>query len=149
MKKIKMRWPTLELEVICESIDQNEAILNTFIANMPVKALQGHEMVGGKILRDRAVRLGKQPFGEEVSTAKTEKLKDAPIGCIALLSPCGSSTELLVKYEDCVDDRDYIPIAQVRERDLPALMKVGKAVWRSATREQQIIIVEFTEVEGA
>lgn len=147
MKKFKMRWPSLGLEVICEGIGQNKAVLDTFIANMPVKALQGHEMVGGKILRDRAVRMGKRPFNEEVRAAATEKLKDAPVGRVVLLSPYGNGTELLVKYEDCVDDRDYIPVAQVHESDLPALEKAGKAAWRSATREQQIIIVEFTEVE--
>lgn len=147
MKKFKMRWPSFELEVICEGIGQNEAVLDTFAANMPVKALQGHEMVGGRILRDRAVRMGKQPFGEEAAAVTTEQLKDAPIGRVVLLSPYGSGTELLVKYEDCVDDRNYIPVAQVREGDLPTLVKAGKAAWRSATREQRIIIVEFTEVE--
>ena len=147
MKKFKMRWPSLELEVICTEIEQNGAALDTLVANMPVKALQGHEMVGGKILRDRAVHMSKKPFDVSPAEWKTERLKDAPIGRVVLLSPYGRGTELLVKYDECVDDRDYIPVAQVRECDLPVLEKAGKAAWRSATREQQTIIVELTEVE--
>lgn len=147
MRKFKMRWPGLNYEVMCEGIEVNEAALDILVNNMPIKTLQGHEMVGGRILRDRAVRLKKQPFDLDPESLETEKLKDAPVGRISLLSPLGSGTELLVKYDDCVDDRDYIPVAKVRDEDLEILKKAAKLEWQSATREQKTIIVQFAEVE--
>jgi hypothetical protein len=64
------------------------------------------------------------------------------------LFPQGSNTELLVKYGECVDDREYVPIAKVAEKDLQKLEKAGKAQWKSATRTKETIIVEFTCGEG-
>ena len=147
MKAFKMKWPALNLEVICEEIEYNQAALNVLISNMPIKALQGHEMVGGRILRDRSLQLARSPFEPEKLSLEEKKMDELPVGAVVLLSPFGSAAELLVKYDDSVDDRKYIPIAKVRKQDLDTLVKAGKQVWRSATREQKKIIVEFTEVE--
>ena len=131
MKSFKLRWPVLNCEVLCDGIPENQAVLDVLLENMPAKALQGHEMVGGRILRCRAL----------------QRLNKAPAGRISLLGSLGSATELLVKYDDCVDDRDYIPVAQVRPECLPALRRAAKLQWQSATREQRIIVAEFTEVD--
>lgn len=147
MKSFKMRWPVLNCEVLCDSIPENQAVLDVLLENMPVKALQGHELVGGRILRCRAVQLKKRPldFGDRELTL--ESLEQAPVGRISLLGSLGSTTELLVKYDDCVDTRDYIPVAQVRPECLPDLHKAARLQWQSATREQKTIIAEFTEVD--
>jgi hypothetical protein len=147
MKNFKMCWPELGLEVICNGIRENGAALDAFVANMPVKALQGHEMVGGWLLRDRSVHLRKQPFSLALDSLHQEIMKDAPIGRIALLFPQGGSTEVLIKYDECSDTRPYVPIAKVRDEDLETLKKVGKLQWKSATRTKEAYIVEFLEVE--
>lgn len=147
MRSFKMRWPGLDYEVTCEGIGVNDEVLDVLMNNMPVKALQGHEMVGGKILRSRAVHLSRQPLDMEDKNLRTEPLKDAPVGRISLLGMLGSSTELLVKYDDCVDDREYVPVAQVREDDLAVLKKAAKLQWQSSTREQKTIVVQLTEVD--
>lgn len=74
-------------------------------------------------------------------------MQDAPIGRVSLLFPQGGSTEVLVKYGECVDTRPYIPIANVREEDIDTLKKVGKLQWKSATRTKEAYVVEFLEVE--
>ncbi len=147
MKRFKMRWPALKLEVICEEIQENKQALDVLVSNMPIKAIQGHEMVGGWILRARAVHMQKHPFELSADALSSEKMKDAPVGRVALLFPQGSSTEVLVKYDECVDDRDYIPVAQVEPEYLDTLKKVGRLQWQSASRTKEIYHVEFTEVE--
>ena len=143
MSTFKMRWPDLGLEVRCEGLDVNKDALDILVANMPVKAVQGHEMVGGWILHDRSVMLNKKAFNLCPSTLTYEKMNKAPVGRISLLGPLGCNTEVMVKYDDCVDDRDYVPVAQVVAEDLEILKKAGKAQWKSATRTKEIIIVEF------
>lgn len=147
MRSFKMRWPKLNYEVVCDSISENQDVLDALIENMPIKALQGHEMVGGRILRCRAVQLKKCSFDFEPENLKLETLQQAPIGRISLLGSLGSATELLVKYDDCVDDREYIPVAQVRAEYLSELRKAAKLQWQSATREQKTIVAELTEVD--
>lgn len=147
MKNFKMRWPELGLEVACSGIGENEAALDAFVKNMPVKALQGHEMVGGWVLRDRAVHLRKQPFTLAPDSLGQENMQDAPVGRVSLLFPQGGSTEVLIKYDACVDTRPYVPIAKVRDEDLDTLKKVGKLQWKSATRTKEAYVVEFLEVE--
>ena len=144
MSKITMRWPDLDLEVACESIEENKTAFELFAANLPVKAVQGHEMVGGWLLRSRSVRLLKKPFDIVGSELKKEKMNIAPVGRISLLFPQGSSTEVMVKYAECVDDREYVPIAQVAKEDVEKLVKAGKAQWKSASRTKEVIIVEFS-----
>ena len=143
MSQFKMRWPDLGLEVTCESIAQNQEAFDLFIANLPVKAVQGHEMVGGWMLRDHSVLLKKKPFGLDDRTLPKEAMNAAPKGRVSLFSPEGSCTEVLVKYDECVDDREYVPIAKVVDADLETLKKVGKAQWKSASRTKEVIVVEF------
>ncbi len=147
MKSFKMRWPVLNCEVLCDSIPENQAVLDALLENMPGKALQGHEMVGGRILRCRALQLKKRPLDFEDGELTMESLEQAPVGRVSLLGSLGSAVELLVKYDDCVDDRDYIPVAQVRPECLSELRKAAKLQWRSATREQKTIVAEFMEVD--
>ena len=147
MKKFKMRWPALKLEVMCDEIPENREALEVLVKNMPIKAIQGHEMVGGWMLRARAVHLRKVPFVLEGEQLKVETMKDAPVGRVSLLFPQGGTTELVVKYDSCADDRDYIPVAQVEEKDLEVLKKAGTLQWQSATRTKEIYHVEFMEVE--
>lgn len=143
MGSFTMKWDSLNLEVECESISENKKAFDIFLENLPVKALQGHEMVGGWMLRDRAILLDKRSFDIKRTDLVTEKMIDAPIGRISFLFPQGRSAEILVKYDDCVDDRDYVPFARVKDADIEKLKQVGKAQWKSATRTKEVILVEF------
>ena len=143
MSTFKMRWPDLGLEVTCESIAENKEAFDLFTANMPVRAIQGHEMVGGFLLRDHSVLLKKKPFDLDGALLCAETMEKAPVGRISLLFPAGGCTELLVKYGDSVDTRSYIPIAIVRETDLGTLKSVGALQWKSASRTKEVITVSF------
>ena len=147
MSKFVMRWPELGLEVKCESIGVNEAACEQMVANMPIKAVQGHEMVGGWALHDRSVIFGKKPFDLRASDLVQETMEEAPVGRISLLCPQTTGTELLVKYDEMVDNREYVPVAQVVEEDLEVLKKAGRAQWKSATRTKEVITVEFVAGE--
>ena len=136
MSKFVMRWPELGLEVKCESIGVNEAACEVLVANLPIKAVQGHEMVGGWCLHDRSVIFGKKAFGLRASELVQETMDEAPSG-----------SELLVKYGETVDNRKYVPVAQVVEEDLEVLKKAGRAQWKSATRTKEVITVEFVAGE--
>lgn len=149
MLHFTMRWPALNLSVDCESCGENEAALRILMENMPIKTVQGHEMVGGWILRNRSVVMNKRFFDIPAAKLTQETMKDAPVGRISLLFPQGNMTEMLVKYDDCDDFRNYVPVAKVVDQDLEVLKKVGKLQWQSTTHSKQVIVVEFiAESEG-
>ncbi|RHR06656.1 hypothetical protein DWX58_11870 [Pseudoflavonifractor sp. AF19-9AC] len=143
MLQFKMVWPQLNLSVRCQSCGKNENALKALIENMPIKTIQGHEMVGGWMLRNRSVYMGKRFFDIPPQEMESECMKDAPVGRISLLFPQGNSTEMLVKYDECEDSRSYTPVADVVEEDLETLKQVGKLQWKSATRTKEVLVVEF------
>ena len=142
MLHFTMRWPGLGLSVACESCGENEEALRIFMDNMPIKTVQGHEMVGGWMLRDRSVVMNQRFFDIPASKLSLETMKDAPVGRISMLFPQGRMTELLVKYDNCDDFRSYVPVAKVAEQDLETLKEAGRLQWRSATRSKEVIAVE-------
>ena len=143
MLRFKMQWPQLGLAVNCEACGKNEDALKVLMDNMPIKTVQGHEMVGGWMLRDRCVYMGKHFFDIPAEDLETECMKDAPIGRISLQFPQGNCAEMLVKYDQCEDFRSYVPVANVVAEDLEILKKVGKLQWKSATRTKEILLVEL------
>lgn len=145
MKSFTISWPSLDLKVSCEPIAENKEVFDLFCANLPVKVLQGHEVVGGYMMRDRVVHLNKKPY--DIKGASEAVMCSAPEGTVFLLGPQGSSGELIIKYGECVDDRKYIPFAQVAAADMPSLKKAGKAAWKSASRTKDVIISVIEGVE--
>lgn len=143
-----MSWPSLNLQVRCESLDVNQEAFDLFVENLPIKSLQGHEMVGGWLLRDRSVLFNKKLFTIPANALVKEKMDAAPVGRISLLQPQGRGAELLVKYDESVENREYVPIAQVVEEDLEILKKAGKEQWKATSRTRDIIFVEFTKEDA-
>lgn len=138
MKTFNISWPTLGLKVTCGPVQVNQDVFDLFCENLPVKVLQGHEVVGGYMLRDRAVRFAKKPY--DIPNAVEEAMNTAAEGTVFLSSAQAGSGELVIKYGECVDDRSYIPFAQVAKEDMAALRKAGKAAWKSASRTKDVII---------
>ena len=147
MVQFIMRWPELNRSVRCEGIHENEKALEVFLENLPIRTVQGHEMVGGWMIRNRSVLMEKKFFDVPASELKQESMKDAPIGRISLLFPQGIMTEMLIKYDECKDVRQYVPVAKVVDEDLQTLNEVGKLQWKSATRTKEIYTVEFIREE--
>lgn len=145
MNSFIISWPELDLKVKCEPIKDNKAAFDLVCQNLPINVVQGHELVGGWMLRDRSVHFGVKPFDIDKSELKNEVMKDAPEGRVFLLSPQGSTAELIIKYGETVDDRVYVPFAQVAAGDMEALKMAGKAAWKSATRTKEIIL---SKIEG-
>lgn len=148
MLKFKMQWPALGISVRCEGCGKNEAALKILMENMPISAIQGHEMVGGWMLRDRSVLMNKRVFDIPAAELDQETMKNAPVGRISLLFPQGIMTEVLVKYDECKDFRSYVPVAKVVDEDIETLKKVGSFQWKSATRTKEIYTVEFVAEES-
>ena len=142
-----LSWPDAGRRVRCIPLEENAAAAACFAANLPVRVLQGHEMTGGWMLHDRCIPLRQQAFRLAPETLAEERMCDAPVGRVALLSPRGGMTELVVKYDECADTRAYIPIAQVAEEDIPALRAAGQAQWAASTRSKAVIFAEFTPEE--
>lgn len=147
MLHFKMRWPALDLAVECESCGENQDALQILIDNMPIQTVQGHEMVGGWMLRNRSVMMNKHFFDIPAAELSQEAMKDAPVGRISLLFPQGRTSEMLIKYDACEDFRSYVPIAKVVDKDIDTLKKVGRLQWQSATRTKEILAVEFIAEE--
>lgn len=143
MKKIVIRWPELNMAVECEPIADNRKVYDVFCENLPIRTVQGHEMVGGWVLRDRAVHYGKKPFDFTKSELKEAALKDLPVGTISLLFPQGTTSELVINYDENVDDRKYVPFAKVIDADIDTLKNVGKKTWQSYIRTHEVITCEF------
>ena len=140
-----MRWPSLGLQVRCKSLDVNADAFDLLVENMPIKSLQGHEMVGGWLLRDRSVLFNKTLFTIPSCKLHKETMDTAPVGRVSLLQPQGRGAELLVKYDESVENREYVPVAQVVETDLETLKKVGKEQWKATSRTRDIIFVELVK----
>lgn len=147
MGKIVIKWPELGLSVKCDSIDENKDAYDVLAANLPIRTVQGHEMVGGWVLRDRSVHFSKKSFDLAKQDMKEATMKELPEGTIALLSPQGTTSELLIKYSDSADDRKYVPIAKVEDADLEILKKAGKKVWQSYIRTHEVITCEIERGE--
>ena len=144
MKSFVISWPSLGLKVNCEPISENKNVYDLFCENLPMKVLQGHEVVGGYMLRDRTVRFDKKPY--DIKDAKEIAMNTAEEGTVFLTAAQCGSGELVVKYGECVDNRGYIPFAKVSAEDMAALKKAGKAAWKSASRTKDIIISEIKGV---
>lgn len=138
MKSFIIKWPALGLQVSCEPAGVNTEVFELFCENLPQTVLQGHEVVGGWMLRDRAVRFCSKPYAVEQAAAVP--LCGEPDGTLFLVSPQGTSGELVIKYGDCADNRPYIPFAKVAEADMAALRKAGRAAWKSAARTKDVIV---------
>lgn len=145
MKSFTISWPSLGLKVSCNPIQENKDVFDLFCANLPIKALQGHEVVGGYMLRNRTIRFTKKPY--DIENASEMVMNAAPEGTVFLFSAQAGSGELVIKYDECVDDRGYIPFAQVAAEDMVALKKAGKAAWKSASRTKDVIISVIEGVE--
>lgn len=138
MKTFTISWPSLGLKVACGPVQVNRDVFDLFCENLPIKVLQGHEVVGGFMLRDRMVPFGKKPY--DIQNAAEEAMNTAAEGTVFLTAAQAGSGELVIKYDACVDDRTYIPFAQVAGEDMAALKKAGKAAWKSASRTKDVII---------
>lgn len=138
MNTFTISWPSLGLKVVCSPVQANRDVFDLFCENLPIKALQGHEVVGGFMLRNRIVRFTKKPY--DIKNASEEAMNAAAEGTVFLTAAQAGSGELVIKYDECVDDRKYIPFAQVAEEDMAALKKAGKAAWKSASRTKDVII---------
>lgn len=146
MRSFKITWPEQNLSITCHELKINGEVFDKFYSNLPTRSLQGHEVTGGWVLRNRSMHFHKVPFLLE-DAYETITLKSAPVGTVCLTFPQGSSGELVIRYDDCVDTRQYIPIAEVLDEDLEILKKIGKEAWTSVIRTKKVMFAEFEQKE--
>lgn len=140
-KTILIEWPSLNASVVCEPLDYNQKLFDKFCELLPFNALQIHGMVAGYQLYHYAP-IALDDYTDLIEkTPRLDKVPDGSLlwtglGLIGLTY--GFNTEYLTTQ----------PIAQVADRDMETLKKVGKRVWDAVTVTKEIIEVRYSVKEG-
>jgi len=143
-----MRWPSLGKQVRCGGIDLNHDILEWWVGQLPIKAVQTHTMVSGLVLSMTVVRTP-APYTWEPGTETAEDSRFVPDGRIKIKRHnVPGVVQVYVKYGPRTEDLQDISFAQVCEEDLPTLYEVGAEVWKAVMQTKKVIVVEFVKVEG-
>ncbi len=78
-----------------------------------------------------------------------EDLSEAKDGRIFIFITAGKVGSVSVKYGEVSENMSYPVVAQVRQKDLKTLEKIGEAVWRSIYSTKEVITVEFSKEKGS
>jgi hypothetical protein len=142
-----MRWPSLGKQVRCDGIDLNHDIFDWWVEQLPIKAVQTHTLVSGRVLSMTVVRTT-APYTWEPGSEATEDSRFVPDGRIKIKRHnVAGVVQIYVKYGDRTEDLQDVSFAQVRQEDLPILYEVGAEVWKSVMRTKQVIVGEFVKAE--
>lgn len=137
---LEFEWPELNMKVQAEPLNFNNQVYEWFLDNCPLRGVQSHAMVSGKLLYILNLPL-KKPLIFDPNKVVRENLKTKPIGrvhCGALVT--GLVGSVSIKYGEVTEDMTSgIDIAQVKDADMEILRKVGEAVWNSIYYTKEII----------
>lgn len=114
----------------------NPKLCELLVQNLPYKSVQCHALVAGEQLYHYTPIIEAVTYKAKTKEDKTKQ----PVGRINM-----SSLELLsIKYGKITEYLTSVPVAQVVEKDIPNLKKVGKLVWNCVYRTKQIITVSVS-----
>lgn len=147
-------WPELNMSVECEPRENgaNRWIYDWYIEHMPIKYLQLHAAVCGKVIYTWTRVSETLPVQGDNELVKT-KVQDAPIGFghMSFNVPNGlaggRSAHLAFAYGDSYEDMDGYYSFKVVDRDLDKLVKVGEMVAKSFYKTKQVITCTFSVKE--
>jgi len=137
-----MSFPELNLSVKAESLAKNQKLYDWFLESLPLKGVQSHAVVSGKIIYIMNLRM-KKPSPVRYRDLAVEDLSEAKDGRIFIFITAGKVGSISVKYGEVSENMNYPVLAQVRQEDLKNLEKIGEAVWKSIYSTKQVITVEF------
>jgi hypothetical protein len=148
MANLIMSFPELKLSVEAEPLSVNRALFDWFLGNLPLKGVQSHAVVSGKIIYIMNLRM-KKPSPIRYRDLSMEDLAEAKDGRIFIFITAGKVGSVSVKYGEVSENMSYPVLAQVRQEDLKDLEKIGTAVWKSIYSTKQVITVEFLKEQGS
>jgi hypothetical protein len=139
---LEMEWPEVGIKVESEPLSFNQDFYEYFLDNCPLKGIQSHAVVSGKLLYIMNLKLSKFP-SRRYMELKMEDLSQAPLGRVFIFITSGKVGSVMVKYGDITEPMNYPTIAQVRKADLEKLKTAGRAEWESIYRNKEIISVLY------
>lgn len=139
---LEMEWPEIGIKVEAEPLSFNRDFYEYFLGNCPLKGIQSHAVVSGKLLYVLNLRLSRFP-AESYLDLKMEDLSEEPIGRVSVFITFGKVGSIMAKYGEVNEPMKYPTIAQIRDRDIEKLKEAGKAEWESIYRNKQIISVIY------
>lgn len=143
-----MSFPEINLSVQVKPLSKNQKLYDWFLENLPLKGVQSHAVVSGKIIYIMNLRM-KKPSPVRYRDLAVEDLSEAKDGRIFIFITAGKVGSVSVKYGEVSENMSYPVLAQVRPEDLKNLAKIGEAVWKSLYSTKQVITVEFSKVQGS
>jgi hypothetical protein len=139
---LEMEWPEIGIKVEAEPLAFNQDYYEYFLDNCPLKGIQSHAVVSGKLLYIMNLKLSR--FSRErYMDLKMEDLSEEPVGRISIFLTFGKVGSIMVKYDEITEPMSYPTIAQVKEADIEKLKEAGKAEWESIYRNKQILSVIY------
>jgi hypothetical protein len=148
MADFLMSFPELNLSVKVEPLANNQNLYDWFLENLPLKGVQSHAVVSGKLIYIMNLRM-KKPSPVRYRDLAVEDLSEAKDGRIFIFITAGKVGSISVKYGEVSENMNYPVLAQVRQEDLKNLAKIGEAVWKSIYSTKQVITVEFLKEQGS
>jgi len=139
---LEMEWPELGIKVEAEPLSFNQDFYEYFLDNCPLKGIQSHAVVSGKLLYIMNLKLSKFP-AQRYMELEMEDLAEEAVGRVSVFVTFGKVGSLMVKYGEISEPMKYPTIAQVKEADIEKLIEAGKAEWESIYRTKQIISVIY------
>lgn len=140
MKRIlEIEWPELGVKVQAEPLEFNKQVYEWLLDNCPLKAVQSHAVVTGKLMYILNLLL-KKPPALKYEEMVAENLIDMPVGrvgCGGLAS--GLVGSISIKYGELTENLSYPNIAQIRDEDIEKVKWVGERVWQSIYKTKEII----------
>lgn len=142
VRMLEMEWPEIGIRVEAGPLDFNQDFYQYFLENLPVKGIQSHAVVSGKLLYIMNLKLSKFP-PRRYMDLKMEDLSLEPVGRISIFITSGKVGSIMVKYGEITEPMSYPTIAQVKTEDIGKLVRAGEAEWESIYRNKQIISVIY------
>ncbi len=139
---LEMEWPEIGLIVQADPLPFNEEYFNYFLDNCPLKGVQSHAVVSGKLMYIMNLKFSKFP-SQRYMELKTEDLAEESIGRVSIFVTFGKVGSVMVKYGEITEPMSYPTIAQVRDQDLGKLVQAGEAEWNSIYRTKEILTVIY------
>jgi hypothetical protein len=142
MTDFLMSFPELNLSVKVEPLAKNQKLYDWFLENLPLKGVQSHAVVSGKIIYIMNLRM-KKPSPVRYRDLAVEDLSEAKDGRIFIFITAGKVGSISVKYGEVSENMSYPVMGQVKREDLKKLEEIGEAVWKSIYSTKEVITVEF------
>ncbi len=141
-KILEMEWPEIGIKVEAKPLDFNQDFYDYFLDNLPVKGIQSHAVVSGRLLYIMNLKLSTFP-PRRYMDLKMEDLSLEPVGRVSIFITSGKVGSIMVKYGEISEPMSYPTIAQVKAEDIPKLIQAGEAEWNSIYRDKNIISVVY------